>query len=302
MRVGTLARKIKIKPSELQQFFEDHSIALPSGTNTKLTLEQEALAIEHFSPDLLVDTAETSIIEEPEVVVEITPEADDEPEAKSKETQTEVEEIESTLPTVELDEGPTVYDEVKQDEVDLSVGETEEHSEETSDAEIIEEPVKTLEDFSEEELAELTESELKALQHDVVRAPKVTLQGLTVKGKIDLPEPKQVEKSEEEEDESTKKGRQPKGNKDRKSRKKKDYNPLAADRKRKAREAEKRKAQETKRQKELRRKRYEESIQAKTQSPKPKKSKKKKTAQQQVQNKPVYSGNALQRFWQWLNT
>jgi hypothetical protein len=304
MRVGTLARKLKIKPSELQEFLAEHHVDLPSGTNTKLTPSQEELAIKSLAPEMLEvlqdeedGTSESEVIEEqtiePEKSIEISAQVES---GESEGDAGELEEIENDVLINDL--ASDDKSKGQQQEVDSFPDEEEEIDE-------IEEPVKTIEDFSEEELAELTESELKALQHDVVRAPKVTLQGLTVKGKIDLPEPKpkvEEEEDKQEEPKPERRERRPKSNKDRRSRRKKDYNPLAAERKRQAQEAEKKKLREAKQRKQQRKKHYEENVRPKSQPTKAKKTKKKKIAELKAQNQPVYSGNVFQRVWQWLNT
>jgi len=138
---------------------------------------------------------------------------------------------------------------------------------------------------------------------EIIKAPKITLPGLKIKGKIELPEIKKkpLEDKEETVSKPTKKiSETPRSQKrSRKGRKPpEDYNPIAEARKRKAKEEKRKRISQAKRKKEMRRRRYEQEIQSK-----PKSHLRNKSEKSQMKDSIIeYSGNVFQRFWHWLNT
>ena len=144
------------------------------------------------------------------------------------------------------------------------------------------------------------------------------MQGLIVKGKIELPKPpvkKEKEENEKEQPVIAKKktydrdkiittqgpqsdrGNKPKNYKGKKYNK--DYNPLEAARKKKEWEEKKKESLEVKKKKTARSKHYKANIQTLPAS----KTIKKKVIKQVVKKKEVkIEGNAFQKFWRWMNT
>ena len=136
-------------------------------------------------------------------------------------------------------------------------------------------------------------TEMDTDEEVLIKAPKVYLPGLTVKGKIDLPEPKpKVAKTEEESDEKGKR-----------KRKRKDDNPIARKRKREERENERQKQKEWRQLKEKKRQHYMKTVATKAAPPpKPRKPKKTEASPSKRSAQPEQKMNALQRFWKWMNT
>lgn len=79
MRVGQLARKLGISPTELINFLASASIQTPEASNTKLSAENLQVAIKHFDPTGKLESAwqeeskPEEIIEEVAVAVDLTP-------------------------------------------------------------------------------------------------------------------------------------------------------------------------------------------------------------------------------------
>lgn len=275
MRLASLARKIKIKPSELRSFLEENDIPLPSDSNTKLGEDAVDLVYRNFAPQYIdqeVEITETNAVEQqveevPEnLVVQKTGEVSENEgpkAAKPKEWSDELEPITEPEENINLDTG------------------------------------------SEEEEEEV----------ELIKAPKVTLPGLTIKGKIDLPEPKPRKETEEEksQDDDNRKSRQSR-NSDRRNRKGKrqdrDFNPLAEERKRKASEEERRRKEQAQRRKEQRRRRYEENIRSKIESQRATQvtqSSKTEVVQTSPEKKKSPTSNShkpnmMARLWKWLNS
>lgn len=158
------------------------------------------------------------------------------------------------------------------------------------------------------------ESEVERAAYDdsitIIKSKKVELQGLTVKGKIDLPEPKA---KEEKKIEATKKAydpneivttsgpsrerRKPKNYKGKKYNN--DYNPLKAAKKKEIWEEKKKKEAEEKKKKAIKAAHYSKKSQKKKPLAEPKKKTKKITKKKKVE---VFEGNVFQKFWKWMNT
>jgi len=351
MRLGTLARKISVTPSKLTTFLESQNIDLSSGTNTKLTEEHVELILEHYQVTLESAVSEevpaTEITEEPIVEAELEEEIPPAVKAPKEEIEETEKEIEAIAEEIKEEVAPEEIAPDKEKEpssarlsesfVEIALPhELEEVStphleEEKTDVEAISE--KLIEDDKEEVVEEQVEEEeyipqipddldpeiesyVERLAYDknikVIKPPKVKLQGLTVKGKIELPEPKveteiieEPKKSYDPDEIITTTGptkdrkRKPKNYKGKKFNK--DYNPLEAARKKKEWEDKKRKEQEEKRKKKAKELHYKKVAKPVATAPilkkKPKKVKAKKTRQQKQP-----SGNVLQRFWQWMNT
>lgn len=337
MRLGTLARKISITPSKLTAFLESQNIDLSSGTNTKLTEEEIELVLAHYEASLEEEKPEreeepvSEAVEENSVVVE------------EEQTEEETSKDEETEVGITNTEEETEEEEKKESESGVSESFAEialphELAEASTDTEPsgalpAEEEIKQ-ETEAEEEQTEAEdyipqvpedldpeiESYVERLAYDenieVIKPAKVKLQGLTVKGKIDLPEPKVETESTEEPKKEEKKTfdpdeiitttgprrdrkRKPKNYKGKKFNK--DYNPLEAARKKKEWEEKKRKEQEERRKKKAKELHYKKVAKPVAAAPSTKKKPKKvKAKKKQVQQQPT--GNMFQRFWRWMNT
>ncbi len=144
MRLGQLARKIAVKPSELVDFLSSKGIPTESGINTRLESDQVRFIVMALAPEKLDGImAEPVVAEEPEVVVT-------QPENVVEKVTVLVE----PEPIVMMDEvpvpAPSVHEEVRKEVI--------------------------------------TKEEI-----EIIKAPKVELQGLKVLGKIELPDLKKKE-------------------------------------------------------------------------------------------------------------
>ncbi|MDW3209632.1 MAG: hypothetical protein R8N23_07190 [Reichenbachiella sp.] len=342
MRLGTLARKISITPSKLTSFLESQNIGLSSGTNTKLSEEEIELVLAHYDASLEEDKPEPeeepiaeSEEEEAPVVEEETQEEEVISKVKDTEAElTDTEEGTEKVVTKEEESEPKVSEsfaeialphELEEDSLEIEAAEPEqseiENSQETrSEKEELEEKEEEYVPQVPDDLDPEIESYVERLAYDenieVIKPVKVKLQGLTVKGKIDLPEPKvEAEIIEEPKKEEKKtfdpdeiitttgprrdRKRKPKNYKGKKFNK--DYNPLEAARKKKEWEEKKRKEQEERRKKKAKEQHYKKVAKPVAAAPSTKKKPKKvKAKKKQVQQQPT--GNMLQRFWRWMNT
>ncbi len=268
MRLASLARKLQVKPSELREFLTTENIPLPSDSNTKLDEDIVELVYNHFAPELI----ETS---------DLHP------------VSTSVEAVNDDLPN------PTEEQEIDQSISDVEI------KKEAQPKEWSDELEPTILPLAEGEANQETDTEIEEEEPvEVIKAPKITLPGLTIKGKINLPEPKP--KKEEEEEEKPQKQRPQRGRKENRkgSRRSDDYNPLAEERKRKAREDEKRRKREAEKKKEQRRKRYEENVRTRVNPPKPSQPKVEKVDSDPKSTIPKAQEkrSGLARFWKWLNS
>lgn len=316
MRLGTLARKINITPSQLTSFLESQSIDLPSGTNTKLTEQQIEQVLFHFNATLTTEPEPIEEIEEGKASHSETPlvesETSDSDNVDALEVETELKEQEVSPPKTKFTES---FAEIA---LPHELEDSEEHHEGTPhDTEVeydaVEEPSESNVPV---EIDPEIESSAERAAYDesieVIKPQKVTLPGLKVKGKIDLPEPK-VKSEENLEEEKPldpdaiitttgpkrERRRKPKNKRGRKY--DKDYNPIEAERKRKAREEKKKKEQAERLKKKAKTRHYQRTVTT-TQPITAKKKKGKKEHVRQESLKEQQTGNFLQRFWRWMNT
>lgn len=347
MRLASLARKIKITPSSVSGFVSDSGIELTQGSNTKLTDEQIDLVLEHFDVELpapvevkeepvpevteeVIQEVETEVVvEEPKIEEE--PEETHEPVSVSEEKEGQVEITEPTPePTAEtvVEEEPQEVAETPETPVEEPVTKTPEEEPEIEEAEETQNELEYSEYVARvrENEDELTLSEKAATDDsvDVIKAPKVKLPGLSVKGKIDLPEPKSKEDKEVvEKEEETKKveekpvdpdaiiytsgpetvKRKPKNYKGKKY--DKGYSPAEAAKRKKVWEKKQTEAKNIKLEKEAKeakKKHYRKNVKNRpVQKPKITKPKAVKQKKQAVIAEKK-EGNAIQRFWSWMNT
>ncbi len=263
MRISSLARKIKIKPSELITFCEQNGIELDSGAHTKLTPDQVEKLYTEFAPEFLVN-----------------------------------EDNSSELPVEEAEEISEAEDELKE-EVPEIPDEPVVTAEEAAplDPEPLNEPAQE----TNEEVGTIEENEPNEEEIEVIRAPKVTLPGLKVKGKIELPEPKKPEPKEEKpSEEKNKTGKR--SDRSRKSKKKgDDYNPIAAARKRRQEKEEKERKAALNRKKKAKAKHYYKMQQKVAKTKQVKEKPDNKSRYTDSQGKEI-QGNIFQRFWRWFNS
>jgi hypothetical protein len=285
MRLSSLSRKLKLKPSELELFYENKGIELLASSNSKLSDEEIKIALEYYD------------FQEEEVVV-----ANSDHLAQSS------------------DHEPIIFQDLEiksnaEDTVGLDIEEVK-----LEDVEIIEvkEKLNPLNDDdlrSEKEIVKTSDADdlIKKIDEniEVIKAPVIKLKGLTVKGKIELTPEKVKEKSSS----AAKKISTDAHNSNTKKITSNSFNPLDEARKkeaRKERELRKKRADQLKKEK---RARYlkehpprKEPIKKKLN----KKPKKNSTVHMSVPapiNKPNQSivipqrkPNLFQRIWQWLNT
>lgn len=342
MRLSSLARKIRITPRNLSSFLEENQVPLEKGANTKLDEETINLVLEHFKVSLEDPKEEVPEKEEVEIQEEAleestTVETKDNITVDPTEVKVEVEEIKSPeLETIVSETPETDHEVVKVDEVEAEIEEktpseiTQDESEESEeltevDNEVIEfseEPVDKKSDSTSKEYEPIetpdgtlieARAELAALDEsvDIIKAPKpAPLQGLTIKGKIELPEPKAPKPKQEASEKpldpneiiytsGPKRETRKKNYKSKNGRKPKNVNTVEQERKRKARQVQKEKERKERLEKENKTAYYEQKVKS---PPKQKTIKKKPKKKIKAQNEPKFEGNALQRFWHWLNT
>lgn len=154
MRLAQLARKLSVTPAEIVRYLQANGQAI-ADVNTRLEEEQLRPIISHFAPGRVEEILEEDRKPAEPELQEIV---QDEPEAEVS--------IEEELTLVQ-----------------------------TSDPLPENEPLQPAlqKDFSEEIVQSAEEAKDPLEGVDVIKAPKVTLTGLKVLGKIDLPEPKKKE-------------------------------------------------------------------------------------------------------------
>jgi len=286
MRLSSLSRKLKLKPSELELFYENKGIELLASSNSKLSYEQIKIALEYYD-----------FQEEEEVVVDNSAHL-----AQSSDHELIIPqdlEIKSNAEdTVALD-----IEEVKLEGVEIIE---------------VKEKLKPLNDdnlSSEREIAKTSDTDdlIKKTEEniEVIKAPVIKLKGLTVKGKIELTPKKVKEKTSIAAKKKTTNSHNSKTEKITSN----SFNPLDEARKKEAkkeRELRKKRADQLKKEK---RARYlkehpprKEPVKKKLNKKTKKKSKVHMSvpAPTNIQNQstviPKKKLNLSQRIWQWLNT
>ena len=218
MRLGQLARKLALPPSEITAYLASQQMSIVDGANTRLDENQVTAVLQRFAPDLLSTGIQTEA-DEPVEVAEIP------------------------APSDELTEQPAAAEQPPVEEGNPETVSTE-----------------------------------KPEEIETIKAPKVTLSGLKVLGKIELPEKKKkpeteasgIETPASETDENTvavssppRERRRPdhKRSNNRDQRPKK--NPIALAREREERAAEEKKKEEQRLKKERQTENYMRRVQAK---------------------------------------
>lgn len=108
MRLGQLARKLAVRPSQIVDYLSTHKIYLEEGSNAKLNDEDVDRIVLHFAPDRLKEIVEDIKTEEaeniaPSIVTEEPEKEDSKPEIAESETGIKLEKPEVIkAPKVEL--------------------------------------------------------------------------------------------------------------------------------------------------------------------------------------------------------
>ncbi|MCV9387030.1 translation initiation factor IF-2 N-terminal domain-containing protein [Reichenbachiella ulvae] len=315
MRLSSLARKIKITPKQLTEYLSDQGIDTSQGANTKLDQEVIEMVYEAYMYDESVEEEEVVkkvIIEDEGETLEIAVEKSDleEPEKISEPTEQKEESEEEEL--IQSTEEELVADAEEEEavvETDRPQAEEEVEVEESPEAEETEYP--SYEPITTED-GELIESYAELAARDssvkIIKAPKAApLQGLKIKGKIELPEPRSKEEKKKEKPLDPNEiiytsgpDRKPKAKSNKKPFKKRKprVNTVELERRKKEKEEKRRKAQKERKEKEAKKQYYETKVQAKVQTQPAKPKKNKKTSHTTTPK----DTNPIKRFWKWLNT
>lgn len=64
MRLGQLARKLSLRPSQLVDFLAENNIQTEEGSNTRLPDEYTRIIVQHFSPESLEEIMKPPVVEE----------------------------------------------------------------------------------------------------------------------------------------------------------------------------------------------------------------------------------------------
>ena len=67
MRLGQLARKLSLRPSQLVDFLAENNIHSEEGSNTRLADEHTKLIVEHFAPESLEEIMKPAVEETPQI-------------------------------------------------------------------------------------------------------------------------------------------------------------------------------------------------------------------------------------------
>lgn len=282
MRLTTLARKIEKTPKQLISYLEEHNIEINNGLHSKLDKETVALVLEEFASEK--ELIEEVVFQE-EIIEEKIASVDDADEVTPEEDE-------------KTDKEPIVVekDEAVEIEIENSIQEEEIEPESPKTG--------TIDDLEKEDPEDI----------DLIKVKKVTLEGIKVVGKIDLPEKPKKEASVDESEgkdeilnEEKPKLKKEKRSFDRgrkKNRHGKNRAPLSYEERVKEEEREKLKKRRRRENAEKRRKKkfYDENIKSKQTLNAPKKKiKKQSNAEPHAQKEVVLHKNPLKRLWAWLN-
>ena len=281
MRLGQLSRQTGLNTTEIVHYLSEQGISIKSGSNAKVEDEYVALVYEGFELELphIEEVPEEATVEDEDTTnPEIETIALKEPETSDLDAKSEIE---------------ALYD----------------HSSE-------------VEEFTEDELATIqaklaaqklaAEEASKPENPDLIKAPKVSLPGLKVVGKIDLPEPKVKEEEITEEvaaveptkeTEVVRRKRNPNQRRNAQRNKNKDINPVEQERRRKQNAARAKKRRQLEEEKERKRQYYvkqvqEKAVEQKTVTDQPDVE---EPIKPEVKPKVLKRRNFLARFWRSLD-
>jgi len=146
MRLGQLARKLAVKPSELVDFLTTKGVSTESGINTRLESDLVKFIVTALAPEKLTEIMTKTVVQEDPEVIEVV---------ESQRVIEEVFEVAKPEPVIVMEDATLVPAQVEQSKK------------------------KEVDTYNEEVT--------------IIKFPKVELQGLTVLGKIELPDLKKKE-------------------------------------------------------------------------------------------------------------
>lgn len=315
MRLAQAARNLSITTDDIVTFLAKKDIIIEKDSNTKLDENSINILFEYFDSDIPLKkeveiapvSVETNLEEELALQTKEIDLQKDEAESpikednivkpdNSQEEQAKQDPKEAQEPD-DLNESLTVKENVIEEE-SININKEDENQQGKQVPAIsTSKKYKTVADLLEDEQDE---------DYDVViKAPKVSLQGLNVLGKIDLPEPKpKQEKVEDQKGEKKEqnKNRSPRRSASRSTRK--ELTPQQLREREKKKELRKREEVERKAKKKREAFYKEQILKPKQEQQKKKKPKQKKAAEKiknHIQPKPIPK-TVLGKFWRWLNT
>ncbi len=310
MRLAQAARNLSITTDDIVTFLAKKDIEIERDSNTKLDENSIHLLFKYFDADIPVKKSELNdtelISEKKDIEIENSYTDLDNTTVESTEEETlNIQDIEAEIDHTKIDDVETEVNESIMENEDIA--ETEEQKEQSfvKEGENSDAPLGTSQKYK--TVADLLEDESNIDDDVVIKAAKVSLQGLNVLGKIDLPEPKSKQEKEESPKRIKKdnsKNRSPKRAVSRSSRK--ELTPQQLREREKKKEIRK-KEEEERRAKKKREEFYKEQIlKPKQEQQKKKKPKQKlKKSAHSVENKSTVKPlpkSILGKFWRWLNT
>lgn len=315
MRLRQLARKLGVQPEKIVNLLAENGHVLENEANSKLTEEQEALALEQWGTP--AEPESTMTTEEPVDEVEDTKVVQEEVELGVKEeTETEANDVPMEPAGSEHDDtafevpfGPPAHttSQISEEETEVD----------TESVPTIAEVPKKIQLEPEVNSYPAYEEDESYAEAELIPTEKPQLEGLKVLGKIELPEPKKPEPKAEEESKQTEKpqkdrDRNRRGNRRKGRNGKPRLNPVEYERQKSERAAKKKKAEAAKKLKEKKKEHYLSNV-------KQKKPSATRVAQEeemaplpiigqsrpQPKAKPIPKGpkkkKGLKKFWAWLN-
>lgn len=185
MRLGQLARKLKVDSSTIVKFLAKNDIIIENAPNVKIEDDKLNLTLAHFEVKDVVNTSDKpaeEIVEVKEPVVSPSPTEIDPIDLSEKNEEEPVSFVEQEVITKSNTEEEDLTSSLEEKTIPLTSDNAAQNEEDEMEIENLE---------SDEEI---TLNEVDG----VIRAPKVKLDGIKVVGKIDLPEPKQKEVEKKE--------------------------------------------------------------------------------------------------------
>ncbi|MEQ8238654.1 MAG: hypothetical protein RIA69_05545 [Cyclobacteriaceae bacterium] len=294
MRLGQLARQLNINTADIVSLLNENDIIINDHPNVKIDGEPEQIVLRKFGQEAQQEKVEIEVLPEVTQVEEPAPTSITELNEPSsmEEKPITIEEGQVTFDQ-EVEKSP--YQQVveeKVEQLDVNLPKADEDNQEN------------LEPSIDPSIEEINELNLNIDEDEVIRAPKISLEGLKVVGKIDLPEPKSKEEIHKEKDD-TKAKRKSKNYRSEQTEEEKEARRIR-NREIKERRLQKEKEREQQEREERERKAKEEFYRKKLVTEKAalknKKAKRKEIKKQDehiIKSKPK---SALGKFWQWLNT
>lgn len=308
MRLRQLARKLEITPEDIITLLAEQGMTIDDRSNIKLEEEHVKLVYEKFSdPFELVEESDTTELVDSEVQEEPESIEEDVKEAIDEETPEIIEEVgeEKSSETELTSNDPDKNEDLPETEVSSHVEEQTENAEEQTEN-VEEQEVKNPEIGT---VQDVLEDEALAENIDVIKAPKVSLPGLKVVGKIDLPDPKVKEPASTEDNEEKEVKKQRKNKHNRRNRDRRPHKKLTLEEQRLKEIEEKKRLKQEKeaKKKEERREKYLEQVkEISAQKQRKIDQKKKKKQDIQTTETPKKHVNppktVFGKFWRWLNT